>query len=131
MNLFCYGTLMHPQIIDAVVGRLPQSKPTSLKGYQIYSLTSAPYPAIIKCDNATVEGVIYLDLSETEIHLLDRYEGNEYQREQSELVGGNGFWSACFYVYKPQYKSHLASRGWDYAHFVQQHLSHYLQRLRQ
>jgi gamma-glutamylcyclotransferase (GGCT)/AIG2-like uncharacterized protein YtfP len=131
MNLFCYGTLIHPQIISAVIGRLPRSEPARLNGYQIYSVKSTPYPALINCDTATVDGIVYQGLSPGEMQLLDDYEGDEYQRRQSVLLIGDNRLSAWVYVYKSQYRNRLAGQGWDYTQFVERHLSVYLARFGQ
>jgi gamma-glutamylcyclotransferase (GGCT)/AIG2-like uncharacterized protein YtfP len=47
MHLFTYGTLMFPEVWQAVVGRQFETTPAQLPGYEIYRVAGALYPGII------------------------------------------------------------------------------------
>jgi gamma-glutamylcyclotransferase (GGCT)/AIG2-like uncharacterized protein YtfP len=47
MHLFTYGTLMFPEVWQAVVGRQFETTPAQLPGYQIFRVRDAVYPGII------------------------------------------------------------------------------------
>ena len=47
LHLFTYGTLMFPEVWQAVVGKDFETTPAQLPGYQIFRVRDAVYPGII------------------------------------------------------------------------------------
>lgn len=80
MNLFAYGTLMWPEVLESVIGRHLEGRPAMLPGYLRLRIKDEHYPAIIPKAGEQVDGRIYTGLSGTEFDHLDRFEGEEYDR---------------------------------------------------
>jgi gamma-glutamylcyclotransferase (GGCT)/AIG2-like uncharacterized protein YtfP len=110
MHLFTYGTLMFPEVWQAVVGRQFETTPAQLPGYQIFRVRDAVYPGIIALypgiiavnpspsgrgqvrdfsdsrpstlDSglSPVPGLVYLDVDPESFARLDAFEGHEYIR---------------------------------------------------
>ena len=82
MQVFTYGTLMYPQVWQAVVGRTHESAHGRAGGYAIYRVRDAVFPGIVAADDgASVPGVVYLDVDEAGLARLDRFEDDFYRRE--------------------------------------------------
>jgi gamma-glutamylcyclotransferase (GGCT)/AIG2-like uncharacterized protein YtfP len=60
MHLFTYGTLMFPEVWQAVVGRQFESTPAVAPGYQIFRVKDAVFPGIIA---AIYSGIIAIENS--------------------------------------------------------------------
>ncbi|HSR88284.1 MAG TPA: gamma-glutamylcyclotransferase family protein [Pontiella sp.] len=83
MNLFAYGTLMWPEVLEAVINRPLIGTPASLRGFLRIRVKGACYPALIESRSRdVVEGMLYRDLTEEEFRHLDRFEGDEYERRE-------------------------------------------------
>jgi gamma-glutamylcyclotransferase (GGCT)/AIG2-like uncharacterized protein YtfP len=91
MHLFTYGTLMFPEVWQAVVGRQFETSPAQLPGYRICRVAGALYPGIIAVDSpltpdlrpltsSSVPGLLYFNLDADSLARLDAFEGHEYIR---------------------------------------------------
>ena len=131
MNLFCYGTLMLPEVMQAVIGRCIQpTKSANLGHFRLNTVRNSAYPAIRPDNSASVSGVVYQGLRTDEIRKLDEYEGIEYYRVLRKVRLFNATSIYCWvYVYKESYTSHLLSEEWSLDEFKIKHLASYLQNL--
>ena len=77
--IFVYGTLQHAPLLDRLLGRVPASRPARLPGHRAAPLSGRPYPGLVVDDAAVAPGRL-LDITETEVDVLDRFEGTEYER---------------------------------------------------
>jgi gamma-glutamylcyclotransferase (GGCT)/AIG2-like uncharacterized protein YtfP len=89
-HLFAYGSLVDPRCLDEVLGH-PHSGErlrAQLVGYTRVAAGDFAYPFIVASPGARVDGVLIMDLSPYDVHLLDRYEETEtgmYRREVVEV----------------------------------------------
>jgi hypothetical protein len=115
MHVFTYGTLMFPQVWQAVVGpddsgrqfaKLPATLPATLPGYQIFRVAGAVYPGIIKysppappsdsqlstlhSQPSPVPGLLHLDVDADSIARVDRFESDFYRRQPITVVTRDG-----------------------------------------
>jgi gamma-glutamylcyclotransferase (GGCT)/AIG2-like uncharacterized protein YtfP len=81
-DLFVYGTLLLPAVIEALIGRVPPRLPAVLPGYRRYRLTGRAYPAIVAEPAARVDGLVYRGLAPRERMILDAFEGDAYERRR-------------------------------------------------
>lgn len=89
MNLFAYGTLMWPDILEDVVGRNVDGCPAVLENVRRLRVKNEVYPSLVSCEGGEVSGVLYCGLSEQDIAALDRFEGPEYDRRNVQVeIGG-------------------------------------------
>ncbi|KAJ5906653.1 uncharacterized protein N7473_003569 [Penicillium subrubescens] len=98
--LFCYGTLIAPQMLHRVIHGSPNPEPWQkalirfqpalLHGYRRHRVRGADYPGIVaetdpKTESESAEsavlGVLVYGLTDGDIYRLDKYEGGEYVKE--------------------------------------------------
>lgn len=103
LTLLTLGTLMAPQVLYRVIygfsglepnnKRLPRFRPAVLHGYRRYRVRDEDYPGIVAATetggadsvghrHTSVLGTLVSGLTDSDIRLLDDYEGNEYLRER-------------------------------------------------
>jgi gamma-glutamylcyclotransferase (GGCT)/AIG2-like uncharacterized protein YtfP len=120
MHVFTYGTLMFPEVWQAVVGRSFTSVRGVLRGFAIYRVCDAVYPGIIASDaTCVVEGLVYLDIDAASITKLDAFEGDFYERQTIAVtcVDGSELSPECYVV--PHAMRHaLTAEPWTAAEFV-------------
>ena len=76
MAAFVYGTLMAPEVVQALIKRVPLMKPAKLRGYIRHSVKGVVFPAIVPADDSedtasVVQGLVILELTDSEIDILD------------------------------------------------------------
>ncbi len=80
MNLFAYGTLMWPEVLESVIGRRPAAEPAVLAGFRRQRVKGEHYPVMVRLAESAVEGMLYRGLTDEEFRHLDLFEGAEYDR---------------------------------------------------
>ena len=129
-NIFCYGTLMFTDVFEAVVGTAIDKESCVLPGYERLKITGQVYPGIREKRHAAVSGVLYRGLSQSQLHRLDQYEGDEYLRELVMVRNHNHrYFSAWVYVLQPKYTNILSAEKWDAVEFERLYLHDYLANL--
>jgi gamma-glutamylcyclotransferase (GGCT)/AIG2-like uncharacterized protein YtfP len=81
-NLFVYGTLLLPAVIEALIGRVPDRLPAILPGYRRFRVSGEVFPAIAPEPAARVHGLVYSGLDHGERMILDAFEGSIYTRRR-------------------------------------------------
>ncbi|WIA33423.1 hypothetical protein OEZ86_006556 [Tetradesmus obliquus] len=127
---FVYGTLMAPEVLKLLIKRVPESRAATLKGYARYRVKGQVFPAIIpSTSESKVKGMVLMELSRSELHILDVYESEEYYRATVEPELEDGSTSpADVYVWKDEHK-HLLDGEWIYEEWRQLHLHRWVERL--
>jgi hypothetical protein len=80
--LFAYGSLMFPAIIKSVIGRVPKSRPSLIKGYQRLVVAGEFFPGLVRVNDGSterVEGLIYLDMTREEWKRVIAFEDDFYE----------------------------------------------------
>ena len=72
---FFYGTLCHPPLLEAVLGRLPQMRPARLPGHAVRWAEGESFPVIQPEAGAEAAGLYVPDITAEEAARLDYYEG--------------------------------------------------------
>ena len=81
MHVFTYGTLMFPEIWQAVVGRSFETVEGTAAGFEVFRVRHAVFPGIAAGTGAcSVPGVVYLDVDQHSTLRLDRFEDDFYER---------------------------------------------------
>ncbi|KAF8058053.1 AIG2LD [Scenedesmus sp. PABB004] len=127
---FVYGTLMADEVLKLLIKRVPPSRPATLAGYARYRVKGQVFPAIVpSSSDSTVAGKVLMELTPSELHVLDVYEAEEYYRAtvRPELEDG-GSLEADVYVWKDEFRDQLLldQPDWDFDAFMAQHLPEYL-----
>jgi gamma-glutamylcyclotransferase (GGCT)/AIG2-like uncharacterized protein YtfP len=131
MNLFTYGTLMFPEIWRRVVGRPFVTVPAMLAGYAVYRVAGGVYPVMVQAEpHVLVRGVIYFDVDDAALALLDEYESDLYDRVPVAATADDGRLIECqTYVLPPSRRSFASNVPWDAAWFKREALEQYVARL--
>ena len=125
-HIFFYGTLMCPQVYQAVTEEQLVAQPAVLKGYQVFSLKNRVYPGIIHEATSEVPGLL-VKVNDQLIRRLDYFEGSEYERKALSVFSNqNKSIEAWVYVLKDSHLHILDTPTWNYDHFLQSNLEEYL-----
>ena len=132
-TLFVYGTLTAPEVMKALVGRLPPFRSARLDGFTRHPVVGFVFPGIIpvKDETATprpVQGLLYTDLTVDELEILDWFEDVEYTRSVVQVKDDetNELCDTQVYVWINPLEELDLTQDWDYDQFRTQHLSNYL-----
>ncbi|GAA2403644.1 hypothetical protein GCM10010420_33650 [Streptomyces glaucosporus] len=85
--LFVYGTLRFPEVLRALLGRVPARTPAAVAGWRAAALRGRVYPGLVPADG-TVTGLLLEDLTPAERHVLHTFEGDEYELRRLPLTDG-------------------------------------------
>lgn len=72
-RLFTYGTLMFPEVLQVLLGRVPASCEASVDGWRTVAIPGVSYPALVP-GLGRAQGRVLLDLRPAEWLILDAYE---------------------------------------------------------
>lgn len=112
-NLFAYGTLMCPDILEMVIGEWHSGVSALLSGYGRFRVSGEHYPGVIPIAGAVVRGTLYTGISPKSRKNLDIFEGDLYIRTTVRVLSPNsGTFPAFTYVIRPEFRSCLTSDVW-------------------
>lgn len=120
-HIFTYGTLMFPEVWQAVVGRPFETLQGTLRGYAIYRVKDEVFPGITAaCADDAVEGVIYLNVDERALQQLDRFEDEFFlHRETLSVDCIDGLErTADAYVVPAEHRNQLTNERWSSEEFL-------------
>jgi len=126
MHVFAYGTLMFPEVWQAVVGRPFAIVRGQAAGFEIFRVRDALYPGITagRLTDA-VHGVVYLDVDDDSVSRLDRFEDDFYRRLSIVVTCGDGVTcddgqrrDAQAYVVPAEQRDVLTAEPWNGDDFV-------------
>lgn len=127
MKLFVYGSLQHSLVWRRLVGRDCSEQHAVLKGWKAVKVKNHDYPGLIQADDGRVLGMLKTGLSAADFEILDKFEGEQYQRILLVIADSEGQpQQAYVYVFKECYLTQLSSEIWSYQEFSQQCLPRFL-----
>lgn len=89
-TLFIYGTLQDAEVMKAVIGRtipLTAQQEGIAPFFKIMTVKHVHYPCLVEGDDSDVaDGVIITGLSDEELQVLDRFEGDNYHRVAIDVI---------------------------------------------
>ncbi|MFI0450705.1 gamma-glutamylcyclotransferase family protein [Actinomadura sp. 6N118] len=118
--LFVYGSLQFPEVLFALIDRVPQHEPASAEGWRVVTLPERVYPGLIPGD-ATATGHLLTGLSPAEWRTLDAFEDPVYELKRIDLVDGRHAWS---YACNPE--AEVGTDDWSAEDFEAKHLPAYV-----
>jgi hypothetical protein len=132
MRFFFYGTLIDPDVRQAVLGRLAPEmvEPATLPGWRRFAAKGVTFPIARPDPKAEIEGVLARDLSAAAGRLLDAYEGDGYRRTKVEIVAGGKTLSAILYVDDGSGTLVPTPVAWSYATWAKRDKRAFLAKLR-
>jgi gamma-glutamylcyclotransferase (GGCT)/AIG2-like uncharacterized protein YtfP len=130
VHLFTYGTLVFPEVMEAVTGRRFESRTAVLRGYRRRMLQGRVYPGIRPAAADATEGRVYLEIDAAALACLDDFEGDEYERRRVEVGVQGGTLVAEAYVVRGSASGLLTEVLWDPGRFTASQLRPYVERCR-
>ena len=122
--LFVYGTLVFAEVVERLLGRLPEVARAAAPGWSTRLLPAKRYPGLVPDSMSAAGGLLFLDLTASERRLLDDYEGEEYQRVDMTVVDEGGrMVEAQTYVIDP---TQATEERWTTQWFAELHLADFL-----
>ena len=115
MHVFTYGTLMFPEIWQAVVGRAFETVDGTAVGFEVFRVRDAVFPGIVAgVGVCSAPGVVYLDVDHELTERLDRFEDDFYERRAISVDCDDGRRRiAEAYIVPPANRSVLTSEPWS------------------
>jgi gamma-glutamylcyclotransferase (GGCT)/AIG2-like uncharacterized protein YtfP len=130
-HVFTYGTLLFPEVMDAVAGRTFVQMRATLAGFTRVCVRGAVYPAAREEAGGRIAGLLYLEVDAASLGRLDRFEGELYERRSVRVICDDGTSRAAeVYVVPPARYGRLETRPWDLEQFRREHLASYVARCR-
>ncbi len=119
VHVFTYGSLMFDPVWSRVVSGSYERCGAILQGYDRKGVRHEVYPVIIpSAAHSQVRGIVYLDVSSSDLARLDQFEGEYYFRKTARVVTEEKkSIPAEVYVLKEEYYAILSNKEWDPAVF--------------
>jgi len=119
VNVFTYGSLMFAPVWSRVVANSYEKFKAILQGYDRKAVQGETYPVIIPSSpTSQVEGIVYLNISLSDLARLDHFEGKYYFRKTEQIFAeGKNTFPAEVYVLKEEYYGIMSLKEWDPVHF--------------
>jgi gamma-glutamylcyclotransferase (GGCT)/AIG2-like uncharacterized protein YtfP len=121
--LFVYGTLMFPEILRALTGRVPDSTAAAAAGWRAAALLGRRYPGLVP-GPSLVRGRLISGLSAGERQAVHAFEDGGYELRGLVLADGR---LASAYVWTRD--GDVLPADWDPAAFAARDLGGYVERL--
>lgn len=118
--LFVYGSLLFPDVVRALLHRVPDRSPATAVGWRVVALPGRVYPTLVPSEGSA-SGLVMMDLSSREWHLLDAFEDDVYHLRELALLDGRRGWA-----YVCDDTSQTLWEDWDVEQFAARDLAAYV-----
>jgi gamma-glutamylcyclotransferase (GGCT)/AIG2-like uncharacterized protein YtfP len=119
--LFAYGSLLFPEVLRALLGRVPERTPAVAAGWRVAALTGRRYPGLVPGD-AHAAGMLITGLRPGEWRVVDAFEDDMYELRKLPLSKDRHGWA---YVCRDGRR--VLPHDWDLGRFVTDHLASYVE----
>lgn len=117
-NVFTYGSLMFEPVWERVVRGKYQCTPAWLNGHVRREIAGELYPGVVRKEGSRVRGLVWLGVEQTDLALLDSFEGVDYDRVEVSLESDVGMnMPAQTYLWK--HPERLTDKPWDVKQFAE------------
>ena len=114
MNIFTYGSLMFSEVWNKVVQDNYYSSSATLQGYRRFCIKNQSYPGLRQTDGqGKVNGIVYHDINNRDLKLLDAFEGGYYERVPVTVDLENSSIKSHVYLIRDQYLYLATEKQWD------------------
>jgi len=122
-KLFCYGTLMVPEVFTRISASRASMEAAILPGYRRYQMQGRPYPGLVRSSGSEVQGCLYHGVEPDPLRRLDQYEGPWYKRCLVKVrCAGNKTVLAWCYVIRDFHINKLGNNDWQLQDYMENHL---------
>ena len=118
-HVFTYGSLMFDTVWSRVVAGSYDRSEAILQGYERKGLLGEVYPVIVPSSVLSqVQGIVYHDVSLSDLTRLDLFEGEYYFRKTEQVVTEKmEIIPTEIYVLREEYYALISPREWDPVQF--------------
>lgn len=93
--LFVYGSLQFPEVLFALIDRVPEHEPADAEGWRVATLPERVYPGLVP-GSTTAHGYLLTGLTPEEWRVLDAFEDPVYELVRVDVGDGRHGWTyAC------------------------------------
>lgn len=119
--LFVYGSLQFPEVLHALLGRVPPTTDAQANGWHVTALVDAVYPGLVAGAGPTT-GLVLSGLTADEWRVIDAFEDDVYDLRTVDLTDGRLAWAyTC-----PTGSNVSIEAAWDARNFAEHHLTDYV-----
>ena len=89
MSRFVYGSLMAPEVQQALLGRVPETHEATVTGFARVSIRNRWYPGLVRVPDepdSTVNGLLLSGMTNRELAVLDWFEDEAYVAQTVEVT---------------------------------------------
>jgi len=120
--LFVYGSLLFPEVLQAVLRRVPDRTDAAAAGWHVVALAGRRYPGLVPGDGQA-NGMLITGLTADDWRVLDAFEDDVYELRQLTLTDARHGWA---YIC-PNEQEEALTNGWDIERFAAEHLAEYVE----
>lgn len=124
-QLFVYGTLMIPEVLEELTGRKVKTVRAILYDFRRFQVSGKEYPAIVSAPGERVSGKLIQLEGDNLMDIITFYEGDEYQKSEVTVFSGKRKIEAFTFIWAGRTKE-LPYGDWDINKFRKNHLETYL-----
>ena len=129
MELFVYGTLLFPELRNKILQKEVKSVSAELFNYQVVVLRHverfSEYPVLIKSNETKVRGEILIALNDSDMDILNFYEGDEYILKEVSVLSEKEIRNVPSYMPRENFNFAFGP-SWDREYFQKTFLQSYL-----
>ena len=119
-------------IWERIVSGSYTSLPAVLTGYTRMSVMNEDYPVIIPSQLGLCNGILYEQVSESDLALIDQFEGEEYKRITAlvslQNLGRPATVNAEIYCLNPDYSLIISPTFWDEENFKKNSIEKFIRK---
>ncbi|AFZ35810.1 AIG2 family protein [Stanieria cyanosphaera PCC 7437] len=132
INLFCYGSLMYPEVWHLIVKDKYQQQQAKVFGYRRKKIKNEEYPGLIASKQEdSIQGTVYFNVSTQDLKRLDLFEGNQYIRVKVNCILCNESYIESYtYIINPHDQTIVEKEDWNQEEFEQNGLKQFLNKYR-
>jgi len=128
--VFCYGTLLFPEVLRAVAGVSIAGRTATVHGWARYRVHGEVFPGLIADPPSRTRGLLLEGVDALSLASLDAFEGALYQRRELEVELDDGtHMPAQCWVMAPGCEARLTREPWDPEAFAASELGAYLRQV--
>lgn len=127
MNIFTYGSLMFPEVIEALTKQNFLFEDITLANFERCGIIGKQYPGLYEKVGSSVDVRLWFDIDKESLQMLNRFEDSIYERRviNAKCVY-RGSVDAIIYVIPPNNEYMLTYEPWDINYFKNKHLAEYV-----
>ena len=127
INTFVYGSLMFDAVWNILISTRYRKTAARLDGYARVCVRGEVYPGLVQAPGRSVNGMLIHGVRPEDVAILDRFEGEYYERVPVKVATGQGGASrAETYLFNEQAAHLLTDSEWSVEEFARSGINAFL-----